>query len=137
MSVINDAVSSNALSNTHVFGYLLSQFVLILIRLTLQCSSLVFYRLNFYVERSPFPPSIPSRSRLKPTQHWTLQDKSRIIFIKILILILLLLTFNVTKTQSIKDHTFIAALRQCWTVSSCQTLKFETKRPLCDNNTNE
>jgi len=31
------------------------------------------------------------------------------------------LTFNVTRTQSIKDHTLMTALRQCWTVTSCQT----------------
>jgi len=29
--------------------------------------------------------------------------------------------FNVPRTQSVKDHTFITALRQCWTVPSCQT----------------
>jgi len=30
------------------------------------------------------------------------------------------LTFNVTRTQSIKDHTLITELRQCRTASSCQ-----------------
>jgi len=32
------------------------------------------------------------------------------------------LTFNVTRSQSIKDHTIIAALRQCSMDSSCQIL---------------
>jgi len=36
-------------------------------------------------------------------------------------LLLLLLTFNVMRTQSKKDHTLFTALRQCYTVSSCQT----------------
>jgi len=36
-------------------------------------------------------------------------------------IILLLLTINVTRKQSIKDHTLITALRQGWTVCSCQT----------------
>jgi len=38
-----------------------------------------------------------------------------------ILLVLLLLTFKVTRTQSIEDHILISALRQCWTVSSCQT----------------
>jgi len=37
------------------------------------------------------------------------------------VLLLLLLMFNVTRMQSIKNHTLITTLRQCWTVSSCQT----------------
>jgi len=27
-------------------------------------------------------------------------------------------TFNVTRTQSNKDHTLFTAMRQCWTVST-------------------
>jgi len=34
------------------------------------------------------------------------------------------LMFNVTRMQSIKDHTLITALRQCWTVSSCRSPPF-------------
>jgi len=37
------------------------------------------------------------------------------------LLLLLLLTFYVTRIQSIKDGTLITVLRQCWTVFSCQT----------------
>jgi len=32
------------------------------------------------------------------------------------------LTFNVTRTQYIKDQTLITARRQCWMVFSCETL---------------
>jgi len=30
-------------------------------------------------------------------------------------------TFNVTRTQSVKDHTRFTILMQCWTVPRCQT----------------
>jgi len=37
-------------------------------------------------------------------------------------LLLILLTFNVTRTQSIKNHTLNTTLRQCWTVAGCKPL---------------
>jgi len=46
-----------------------------------------------------------------------LRKKSERWILLLLLLLLLLLTFNVTGTQSIKDHTLVTALRQCWTVS--------------------
>jgi len=37
------------------------------------------------------------------------------------------LTFNIMGTQSVKDHTLITALRQCWTASRCHILRFGNK----------